>query len=150
MRPATPDDVDQIMEIEKLVHVCPWSKESFLREFSLTQSRFLVLTDDETDEKILGYVVYWSLEGEAQILNVAVPLEYRGLGFGFKLVGQVVRQAIQENFRRVFLEVRISNTAAMGLYQKLGFAITARRNGFYSDGEDAYVMDLLLNDAMRF
>jgi ribosomal-protein-alanine N-acetyltransferase len=47
------------------------------------------------------------------------------------------------------LEVRKGNTAAVNLYQKQGFSISAVRRGFYSDGEDAYFMELSLADGER-
>ena len=42
--------------------------------------------------------------------------------------------------KQCFLEVRVTNEAAISLYKKLGFEVTRTLNGYYSDGEDAYVM----------
>ena len=42
--------------------------------------------------------------------------------------------------KQCFLEVRVTNEPAISLYKKLGFEITRTVNGYYSDGEDAYVM----------
>jgi len=38
------------------------------------------------------------------------------------------------------LEVRVTNDPGVSLYKKLGFEVTRTLHGYYSDGEDAYVM----------
>jgi [ribosomal protein S18]-alanine N-acetyltransferase len=144
LRPATEDDIISIAAIESRVHRAPWSAESFKAELIKPFCRFYALTDDETDEKIAGYIVCWILDRECRVLNVAVDLPYRGLGFGKKLVRAVIQTALEEDANRAGLEVRKSNVAALQLYQSIGFTITQVRKEFYSDGEDAYMMDLPL------
>ena len=80
MRPATADDLPALLAIEQHVHVAPWIAPHFEAELAKPYSHFLVLTDDETDSEIMGYVVYWVMFDAAQILNVAVALPDRGLG----------------------------------------------------------------------
>ncbi|MFA7637566.1 MAG: GNAT family N-acetyltransferase, partial [Monoglobales bacterium] len=47
----------------------------------------------------------------------------------------------------ITLEVRISNSAAIGLYEKFGFVSQGIRKGFYSyPVEDANIMTLVLKD----
>ena len=85
----------------------------------------------------------------AQILNIAVDLPFRGLGLARGLIRQVVSHAIKKEIRKVILDVRKSNAAAIALYQSMRFTIGQVRKGFYSDGEDAYTMVLDLDDAGR-
>ena len=145
VRPATPDDVARLLEIESRIQVAPWSRENIESELSKPYSSFLVYTDDETDSEIAGYIVFWNMFDECQILNLGVDLSYRGLGMAQKLVRHAVNQAVSQGIRKILLDVRKPNQPAIQLYQKLGFVIIHVRKNFYSNGEDAYQMALYLN-----
>lgn len=147
IRPAAIDDLDLLVEIEKRVHPAPWTKEHFAAELEKPYAKLWVMTDDETDSIIAGYISLWMLDDSLQILNVAVDLKFRGLGFAQVLIRKAIDEALREEMKRIHLEVRKSNTAAIALYQKLGFDTVQVRKGFYSNGEDAYIMDLILNIA---
>lgn len=149
LRPATLEDLPKLLAIEARSHSAPWAEEHFLSELAKPYARVLLLSDDETDERVAGYIVYWVAFDECQILNVTVDPEYRGLGFGRRLVGQAVREAIQKEMKRVTLDVRKSNEAAIHLYQACKFVISHVRKTFYSDGEDAYQMDLFLGEGAQ-
>ena len=151
LRPATEDDIAYVCEIERKVHVAPWSEESFRSELGKPYSKFLVMTDDETDSKIAGYIVYWIMLKDCQILNVVVDLPYRGLGLAKKMMNQALSASLRDGVHKIVLEVRKSNLAAVQLYQGLGFAISHVRKSFYSNGEDAYQMELNLEEnGIRF
>jgi ribosomal-protein-alanine N-acetyltransferase len=148
LRPATPDDLPALLEIESQSHFSPWTRAHFEAEMAKPYARVLVLTDDETDTQVSGFIVSWLLLDEAQILNVAVRLSARGLGYGQFLVRQVVKEALAAGKRKVVLDVRKSNLPAIQLYQKVGFLISRVQKGFYaSNGEDAYAMELPLQGA---
>ena len=145
LRPAAVDDLETVLAIEKVAQpVGAWTRESFLAEFDKPYSRFLVLTDDETDSKLVGYLVYWVLFEEASLQTIAVDLPSRGLGFAQSMLRHLVVDAVRQGAKRVNLEVRKSNAPALHLYQKLGFTVSQVRKNFYSDGEDAYQMTLYL------
>lgn len=142
LRSATEDDLAQILAIEREVYPLPWSESGFRAEFDKPYSQFLVMTDDETDSVVAGYIVCWCILGDCQILNVAVGLPYRGLGLAKQMLGKVIALAARNGTQKVFLEVRTSNAAAIKLYQSLNFLITRTQKGFYSNGEDAYIMTI--------
>lgn len=142
LRPYAEGDLDQIVAIEAKVHSAPWTRKNFEGELEKPYSSLWVLTDDESDSQILGYVVFWNMTEAFEILNVVVDLPYRGLGLGTKIMRGVVNHALRAGATRLILDVRKSNTAALVLYQKLGFTISQIRKGFYSNGEDAYHMTL--------
>jgi ribosomal-protein-alanine N-acetyltransferase len=150
IRPATADDLVRVVAIETKVHVAPWTLDLLSQELTKPQSQFWVLTDDETDEKVIGYIVFWKIEQECQILNVAVDLEFRGLGVGERLVRECVNWAMRFGCIKVFLEVRKSNAGAQALYNKVGFHTTHIRKTFYSNGEDALVLALDLTNTVQF
>jgi len=151
LRPATTEDVPKVLQIEKKVHSFPWTEEHFSLELTKPYSHFLLLTDDETDTEIAGYIVCWLMFDECQVLNIVVDLPYRGLGLAKEMVRKAVLLASKKNIKKVVLEVRKSNLAAIQLYQGLSFTITHIRKNFYGDGEDAYQMTLNLEgELLRF
>lgn len=145
-RPASADDLDRLVEIDKRVQTAPWNRTHFEAELDKPWSVLWVLSDDETDETIAGYLV-GRLDGSesAHLINIATDLPYRGMGYAKKLLGAFVSEALRRECVRIVLEVRRSNMPAIQLYQRLKFTIMQIRRGFYSDGEDAYVMELALD-----
>lgn len=151
LRPATPDDIPFILEIENKAFPKPWTAAQFAAEIEKPYSKALVLTDDETDSKIAGYLVFWLLDSTCTIQTIAIHPDFRGLGYGEKCVRGAVYLAMRENAKKAILDVRASNTAAIQLYQKCGFFISAKRLKFYENGEDAYTMECQLEeDDIRF
>ena len=146
LRPATEDDFSEIMKIEKQVHLAPWTEQHFRDELIKPYSSFMVLSDDETDSVIAGYIVCWQMFDEIQILNIVVNLPFRGLGFAKQMLRKVILLANKKDVKRIVLDVRKSNIPAFQLYQGLNFFITHIRKQFYSNGEDAYQMALTLQD----
>jgi [ribosomal protein S18]-alanine N-acetyltransferase len=140
IRPATLEDVPKIFQIETQVHPSPWTEVHFQEELTKPYSHFLVFTDDETDLLISGYLIFWTLFDEAQILNLAVAIDYRGLGLAKSLVRKAITLAQNKNLKKITLEVRKSNSPAIHLYQNMGFSIVHIRKNFYQNGEDAYQM----------
>jgi len=90
---------------------------------------------------ILGYGGFWLMAGEAHISTIAVRPEWRRRGIGELLLVAMLERAVELGADLATLEVRISNVAAQGLYQKYGFAKVGLRARYYSDrGEDALIM----------
>ena len=151
LRPATEDDLEKILEIELKVHRAPWTLEHFKTELSKPQSTVWVLTDDETDEQVAAYVVFWKLFENAEILNIAVDPALQRRGFAKAVLQAVVKDLVRQDIKKLNLEVRKSNLAAIALYQAAGLTVSQVRKNFYSDGEDAYAMSLSLEeDGIRF
>ncbi len=140
-RPACPEDLDTILAIETMSHPGPWSRTGFEKELSTPWSRFLVLTDDETDTRIFGYIVYWIQTEGVSLLNITVDPAWRGLGLSRRLMQLMIQETIREEIPRILLEVRESNRTAIRLYESCGFRKTHERKGFYSNGESAWVME---------
>jgi ribosomal-protein-alanine N-acetyltransferase len=77
---------------------------------------------------------------EAELQNIAVDIPFRKQGLGSELVSFLHEFAKEKGAEKSFLEVRVSNRAAIGLYEKHGYAIYGERSRYYQDGESAYVM----------
>jgi len=130
----------QVLEIERDSFVLPWTEKLFVEGLRSPITTNLVLVEDGV---VGAYAVFYIVEDEAHILNVAVRRNRRNKGLGFYLVTEVVRRAEQAGARFFFLEVRESNSAAQRLYGKAGFVTVGRRRNYYSEtGEDALVMCL--------
>ena len=92
-------------------------------------------------EYIVGFAGLWIMADEAHITNIAVRELYRRQGIGELLLISTIDLATELNARIITLEVRASNTAALGLYYKYGFTQAGLRRGYYTDNkEDAVLM----------
>ena len=145
-RPAVSEDLEQILEIEKISYPQPWGPDHFIEEFKRPFGRVLVLTDDETDSTVAGYIVYWIRAEAVSLLNVTVHPKWRGLGFAKKLMRVMINETVRDEISHIILEVRESNQSAIALYESLGFKKTHERKKFYQDGETAWVMELKTSD----
>jgi [ribosomal protein S18]-alanine N-acetyltransferase len=130
------DDIAVIDEIETDLFDDAWSKSSFLYEIKNESYSFpyvLIL-----DNSIAGYCVCWSYHNELHIGNVAIKKEYQGKGYGKLLMNKLF--TLFPDYIQAYLEVNVSNDAAIGLYLKFGFNIYLTRKSYYANGEDALVM----------
>lgn len=75
--------------------------------------------------------------GEAELLRIAVAPEARGQGLGRRLLSACQRELAGDGLHQLYLEVRASNAAAIGLYEACGWKPCGRRPRYYPDGEDA-------------
>lgn len=131
-------DLDQVCAIEEETFSMPWSRKSFRDTISYYHTLFLVA---ELDGEIAGYCgCYQSLE-EAEITNIAVRRQLRGHGIGRRLLMELMRLGKEQGAFAYTLEVRVSNQAAIHLYESLGFVSFGIRKNFYEKPrEDAMIM----------
>jgi ribosomal-protein-alanine N-acetyltransferase len=116
---------------------------SFLHGLRNAAARFLGgdSLPQPTTDIILGFAGVWFLADEAHLATIAVRSDLRLRGIGERLLGGIFDLALEHNAKLVTLEVRASNQAAQGLYEKYGFVVVGRRPGYYSDNkEDAILM----------
>ena len=146
LRPANPDDLPQILKIESVSYPAPWNDSQFHTELKIPYSRFYVLTDDETDEIIFGYMIYYVQAEGVSLLNIALHPDVKGLGYAKKLMRTMINEAVRDEIPRVSLEVRASNAPAIRLYLSLGFKTLHERKNFYQNGETALIMELKTSD----
>ena len=139
-RKMTPDDVEAVYAIELATFPSPWTLDSFHYEMQENQfAHYTVAVNDAG--KIMGFCGMWIVIDSAQITNVAVLPEARGLGIGEALMREAMKVAKEGGADIMSLEVRVTNTVAQNLYRKLEFQDGGIRKGYYTDnGEDALVM----------
>lgn len=133
-------DVDEILIIENESFVAPWPGWAFIQELRSDRSLCLVA---RVGGRLAGYAVAWPLKRELHIGNLAVVRGLRRKGIGSILLRTLLRKAEKSGTEIVTLEVRASNSAAIRLYEKFGFAAVAVKRDYYrNEGEDALVMVL--------
>jgi [ribosomal protein S18]-alanine N-acetyltransferase len=145
VRPMVEGDLDAVMAIETASYSTPWNGEHFRNELEARYSWPLVAVELES---VVGYVCLMSLFEEAQILNVAVSPGRRGRGVARMLLGQAFKVALEQGAEIMALEVRASNSAAIALYEQLGFTRVGIRAGYYDSVEDAILMEKLLKESL--
>ena len=139
LRPMAEADVAAVIAIERGVYPFPWT-EGIFADCLRVGYHCTVL---EFDCVLVGYGIVASGAGEAHLLNVCVREEFRNRGFGRALLSRLIDQAAGSGAGVIFLEVRPPNTAAIRLYEALGFGQSGLRQGYYQavgGREDALVM----------
>jgi len=163
IRPMEPSDVPTVAAIEKLSYPIPWPASSYLYELSHnTYSSYYVLLKPPADEnapskrgrrrwlrgvlglpsksRVIGYVGFRLLPDEVHISTIAVHPDWRGRGLGELLLLTAMEQALELEASIVSLETRASNQVAQNMYRKYGFRFESIHQGYYRDGEDAWLM----------
>lgn len=137
--PMRLDDVPAVHRIEQLSFTTPWPAHAFEQELKSNRlARYVVA---RAGDSVVGFAGVWLMVDDAHVTTFGVHPDWRRQGIGRQLLLNLVELSIALGARRMTLEVRLSNTAAQGLYRAFGFEIAGRRPRYYSDdGEDALVM----------
>lgn len=138
IQPLTFNDLNEVLQIENTSFKDPWTRGMFIREIG--SNNFYVLRERNSN-RLLGYFGFWQIFDEFHITNLAVALEYRGQGIGSFILNYLLCEAKRKNCQRVMLEVRATNLPAQRLYFKFGFEVLGKRKKYYSDGEDALIVE---------
>ena len=143
--PMTGDHLDEVAELERICFTTPWSRNMLVEELQNDCAAFLVALDDE--DHAAGYAGLLVVLDEGYITNVAVRPECRRNGIAQKLLQVFLDFAQAHKLAFLTLEVRASNQAAMGLYEKYGFQRAGLRPGYYQHPkEDAVIMTRYFNE----
>lgn len=136
--PLTEAHLPAILAIENRTNTAPWSERSFRNELDHQRGIFLVAI---LQGEVIGYGGVWLVIDEAHITTIAIAPEHQRQGIGERLMVELMQRARERGMLCSTLEVRASNHAAVHLYEKLGFSVSAKRKGYYPDNrEDALVM----------
>lgn len=139
IRPAEPDDIDQIVELERACFSDPWHRGSLAS--LIADSRVFFSVAESDDGRVKGYVAAWFVLNEGEIGNLAVAPLWRTKGIGSSLLDEVISHSLDRGITRLFLEVRESNMGARSLYAARNFLEIGRRRRYYRQPvEDAIVL----------
>lgn len=144
VEPMKSEHISEIAEIESKCFSMPWTEKSLSDELDNENAHFLSAV---FDGKVIGYIGIIEICGEADVTNVAVLPEYRRCGIAEKLMKEAENGAVERNCESITLEVRVSNKAAISLYNKSGYKQAGIRKGFYEKPkEDALLMTKYFNE----
>jgi ribosomal-protein-alanine N-acetyltransferase len=153
IRQAVIDDLTELVRIENESFPDPWSEQDIAGDISGNDVAYVaVMIPDESgpDCRPEGYADMWMIAGEAQLMNIAIGRNFRGRGYGRKLLEHMTDIARECGCTLMTLEVRRSNAAAISLYTSIGFTAAGIRPAYYIDNnEDAILMDLALSEDHR-
>lgn len=138
IRKMTQTDVHQLADLEKICFSDPWSVSAFEYELNNPLSLWLVAVEDG---EVLGYVGTQTVIDESDMMNIAVLPRCRRQGIAEKLIDVLVDTLMERGSKSLTLEVRVSNSPAIALYEKLGFVQVGRRPNYYRNPkEDALIL----------
>lgn len=147
--------VSAVKEIEKECHLSRWSKSDYLAE-TKRESSICLVASDEKSESIFGFAVMRlitiddcvdgnSMAVEGELLNIGVRNSFKRNGIGRKLLYSLIISLNKRKACRVLLEVRESNSVAIGFYRSMEFIkIGLRKNLYRKPTENGVVMELNL------
>ena len=133
-------DLAEVVRLERICFSDPWSPASFRDEIRHLArggySRVLL-----SEGRLCAYMVAWFVSDEAHLANLAVAPEERRRGMAAALLDDLLAEARRRACRMAWLEVRVSNAAAIRLYERYHFEpLAVRKNYYVREHEDALVM----------
>lgn len=137
------EDVARVHEIDRLSFTLPWPEKSYVFELTENPSTLAIIAEllsQEAKPIIIGMAVVWIVVDEAHIATIAVHPDFRGHGYGKRLLAETLRQAIQRGVSLATLEVREHNLLAQQLYLKFGFIIVGKRMNYYKDNNENAIL----------
>lgn len=133
--------IKQIVTIEKKSFPDKWNIKDFQNEISDPLSFSYIL---KIKNEVIAYIFSKYICNEITINKLCIKSTYRKLGLGNYLIKKFLTIIRNKGIKKVFLEVRKSNSAAISLYKKNEFKMNRIRSKIYKNGDDAYEMVLFL------
>ncbi|MCX6644588.1 MAG: N-acetyltransferase [Candidatus Bathyarchaeota archaeon] len=148
LRKFAPDDLQNVMQINRVCLPENYTDFFFMDLYQRFPEIFIVA---EENGEIAGYIMcrievglsnygFGGLIRKGHVVSIAVLPQYRRKGIAQAVITRALEGMQYYKAKQCFLEVRVTNEAGILLYKKLCFEVTRTLNGYYSDGEDAYVM----------
>jgi ribosomal-protein-alanine N-acetyltransferase len=148
LRKFAPDDLQNVMHINRETLPENYTDYFFMDLHERFPATFIVAEEDHT---IVGYIMcrievglsnlgLGGLIRKGHVVSIAVLPRARKRGIAQALINTAIEGMRSYKAKLCYLEVRVTNDAGINLYKKIGFEVSRTIHGYYSDGEDAYVM----------
>jgi ribosomal-protein-alanine N-acetyltransferase len=148
LRKFTPNDLQSVMQINRETLPENYTDYFFMDLYERFPEAFVVAEEDHT---IVGYIMcrievglsnmgLGGLIRKGHVVSIAVLPQARRKGVAQALLNTAMDGMRFYKAKQCYLEVRVTNDAGVALYKKLEFEVSRTVHGYYSDGEDAYVM----------
>ena len=145
IREFRPEDLEAVVNINK---VC--LPENYSPTFFHHYEDPRVFLVAEADGEAVGYNMCriefgmsnlrTAFARKGHVISIAVLQDHRGMGIGRRLMEVGMQRVKEGGATEMYLEVRVSNNQAIELYRKLGLKVAKIAEGYYRDGENAYMM----------
>lgn len=139
-------DEERLLDIVSLgekIFLNSWNEQMVATSMYGTYDTVLTAIDTSKNNRLAGYCIFTAPCEDCELLRIAVDKDYRRKGIGSELIKTMIRMCAKNNGENIFLEVRQSNEAAIGLYEAMGFDEISRRRDYYKKPtEDAVIMEL--------
>ncbi len=139
LRPLTSEDINHVAAIAKESMLYPWDDSVFRDCFKPNYFSWGVMVGDQ----IVGFIIVFLRGDESELMNIAVKPDFQRKGYAKFLLEYAIDFLKAKGVKRLFLEVRRSNEAAIHFYQKMGATQIGVRQGYYAAGgmsrEDALI-----------
>lgn len=124
----------QVAQLEKVCFSMPWSENAIKHELTNPLSLWIVAVEGDC---VAGYIGSQAVMGEADMMNLAVMPNFRRQRVAENLVLKLIENLHNQKVSCLTLEVRQSNSAAIALYEKLGFTQVGCRPNYYTNPKEA-------------
>jgi ribosomal-protein-alanine N-acetyltransferase len=139
-------DMPEVLAIEHASFEFPWCEEEFLR---VLRQRNCIGMVAEYGERVVGFMIYELHKNKLHVLNFASHPEFRRQGVGHQMVAKLVGKLSSHRRTRIALSVRETNLPAQLFFRVEGFrAMEVVREHYQDTGEDAYLMQYLLDESV--
>jgi [ribosomal protein S18]-alanine N-acetyltransferase len=153
LRKFEPDDLQDVMRVNRICLPENYTDMFFMDLHERFPQTFIVA---EQDHELVGYIMSrievglsnFGLGGlirKGHVVSLAVMPQARRKGVASALLKAAMAGMCEYKAKQIYLEVRVTNEAGVNLYKKVGLDTIRTIPGYYSDGEDAYVMSKKLN-----
>jgi len=142
LRTLLPQDLDQVVVLDHLGQSGGWTKSQykpFIENNSPACAWVLV-----ENTFIKGLLCAQILPFEAELQNLVIHHECRRKGYAQLLLDKFIKCCLERSVLSIFLEVRAQNEPAIQLYSKIGFTRNGERKNYYTDGQNALLMQYIL------
>lgn len=142
LEPMRPADIPEVVALEIAAYGPHWNRIDYPYELEGNRlAHYIVLRLPSLDNLLVGHAGFWLIADETHLNTIVVHPAWRRLGLSQWLLLTVIEQGQRLGARETTLEVRLSNQAAIALYQKFSFEQVGLRRRYYSDnGEDGLIM----------
>lgn len=141
------NDINEILEIEKnsfdWLDIFP--KSLFFYYLKKYSDNFYVVLDKS--ESIIGYAILVEKNENGYLLSIAVHPKNRNRGIAAFLMEFLENKCKEKGYNKLILDVRMDNKNAIKVYKKLGLIKVGIKLGYYGDGENALMMEKILNQS---
>ncbi len=139
-------DMPEVLAIEHASFEYPWCEEEFLR---VLRQRNCIGMVAEYGERVVGFMIYELHKNKLHVLDFATHPEFRRTGIGRQMLAKLVGKLSSHRRTRIALSVRETNLSAQLFFRIQGFrAMEVIREHFADTGEDAYLMNYLLDESV--